>query len=84
MRTTSPLASRETIPLSGQPERPRPCRCHLVAGSSDRFENGGSVDQEHRWRVLNVQRHPSGELKITLYINSDHEFLPGSTLIDWT
>jgi hypothetical protein len=76
-----PLEQWEIIPLSSQPERAR------AIGAV--YWEGRLVDSAKQ-AVMKcvvgedwiVQRVPSGELKIALYINSYHYFLPDSAPID--
>ncbi len=71
----------EIVPLSSQPERAR------AVGAV--YWQGRLIDSEKAALIKCivgedwiVQRIPSGELKIALYINSYHYFLPDSAPID--
>jgi hypothetical protein len=77
----APLAQWEIIPLSSQPERVR------AIGAV--YWQGRLLDSAKEALIKCVvgedwivQRVPSGELKIALYINPYHYFLPGSAPID--
>ena len=72
-----PFPDWEITPLLGEPERVRAVGAVYwegrVVGSTD-----GSLIKCVVGEDWIVQRTPSGELKIALYINTYHYFLPGS------
>jgi hypothetical protein len=77
----APMEEWEFTPLSSQPERVR------AVGAV--YWQGRLVDsKKEAWikcvvgEDWIVQRTPSGELRIALYINSYHHFLPDSAPID--
>ena len=77
----APCAEWDIIPLSSRPERVRAIGAvywqGLLVDSPDGTLIKGVVGED--WIV---QRTPSGDLKIALYIDSYHHFLPDSAPID--
>ena len=76
-----PLNQWEIIPLSSQPERVRAIGAVYGEGRPTDSANEALVKcvGGEDWIV---QRVPSGDLKIALYINSYHYFLPDSAPLD--
>ena len=76
-----PLNQWEIIPLSSQPERVRAIGAVYGEGRPTDSANEALVKcvGGEDWIV---QRVPSGGLKIALYINSYHYFLPDSAPLD--
>lgn len=77
----APLDQWEIIPLSSQPERVRAIGAVYWEGRPIDSANEALIKcvVGEDWIV---QRVPSGELKIALYINSYHYFLPDSAPIE--